>query len=85
MAFLFRSFAYDDMNALLVLIALLLGCGVLGRHNITTFYSDPSIVYSGSWTPASELTNSIACGGAHRYSNDSSATATWQFTGQSKP
>jgi len=69
------------MNALLVLVALLLGCGVLGRQNITTFYSDPSIVYSGSWTPASELANSIACGGSHCYSNDSSATATWQFTG----
>lgn len=73
------------MNALLVLVALLLGCGVLGRHNVTTLYSDPSIVYSGIWTPASELTNGIACGGAHRYSNDSSATATWQFAGQSKP
>ena len=73
------------MNALLFLVALLLGCGVLGRHNITTLYSDPSIVYSGIWTPASDLTNSLACGGAHSFSNDSSATATWEFAGQSKP
>ena len=73
------------MNAPLVLVALLLGCGVLGRHNVTTFYSDPSIVYSGIWTPGSDLANSIACGGAHTDSNDSSATATWEFTGQSKP
>jgi len=72
------------MNALLVPIALL-GCGVFGRHNITTFYSDPSIVYSGIWTPGSDLTNSMACSGAHTDSIDSSATATWQFTGQSKP
>ena len=71
-------------NVLPVIVALSLGCGVLGRHNITILYSDPSIVYAGSWVPASDLANSIACGGAHTFSNDSSATATCQFTGQLK-
>ena len=73
------------MKALPVLVALLLGRGVLGRHNLMTYYNDTSIVYSGNWAPASELTNNLACGGSHRYSNDSGATATWQFNGQSKP
>lgn len=70
------------MNALLVLVALLLGYGVLAIRNVTIDDKDPSIVYSGNWVPDSELTNGLACGGSHRYSNDSSATATWQFTGQ---
>ena len=73
------------MKALLVFVALLLGCGVLATHNVTIDDTDPSIVYSGAWVPDSELTNTLACGGSHRFSNDSSATATWQFTGQSKP
>jgi hypothetical protein len=69
---------------MLVLVALLLGHGVLATHNITIDDTDPSIVYSGAWVPDSELTNTLAYGGSHRYSNDSSATAKWQFTGPSK-
>lgn len=76
------AFRYPINNGMLVLVALLLGHSVLAAHNITIDDTDPSIVYSGAWVPDSELTNTLAYGGSHRYSNDSSATATWEFTGQ---
>ena len=73
------------MVALLVLIALLFGpkLGVLGIYNITIAYTDPSIVYNGTWynsIDTSGITDSFAYDGSFAFSTNS---AQWQFTGAS--
>jgi hypothetical protein len=79
------TFPHPANNGMLVLVALVLGHGVLAIHNITIDDTDQSIVYSGDWVPDSELNDSLAYGGSYRNSSDSNATAIWQFTGQSTP
>jgi hypothetical protein len=44
--------------------------------------NDPSIVYTGSWDPDSEHPSGLDFGGSHTLSADTTATATFTFTGK---
>lgn len=57
---------------------------VFADWNVTVDDSDPAIQYSDGWTLSAE-TNPLNFGGFHHLSDQSTATATFIFTGEYFP
>ncbi|KAJ7779609.1 hypothetical protein B0H16DRAFT_1299840 [Mycena metata] len=51
------------------------------QSNITLDDVSPMIKYSGKWEPSSSHMSGLDFGGSHTFSSDSSASATFTFTG----
>ncbi|RDB19845.1 hypothetical protein Hypma_013131 [Hypsizygus marmoreus] len=64
-----------------LLVTILCFALVQGLHNVTVDDPDPSIIYTPATSWSQSANNSLNAGGAHKLTQDPTATATFTFTG----
>jgi hypothetical protein len=67
------------MKSLFFLVAFLLSPSAFAMHNVSVDDTSPLITYTGIWNTTS---SSLDFDGSHSYSQDTTATASFTFTGR---